>query len=182
MINLLPSKEKQGLLFQKYRNLIIVLGSMVIIFLICLSLVLLSLKFYILQRVSYEKYILEETEKSYQTADFSSLLDSIKKNNISLSKIDSFYKKESYLSNALKTILDIKRSGGISFNDIVLNHPETNGVIKVSIYGTSISRDELLSFKENIDSQKEIKNVNLPPENLIKPSNASFYVTFEIDP
>lgn len=156
------------------------LGSIVTIFLVCLALILLSLKFYILQETVYEKSVLEDTQKKYQTDDFMSLLDSIKRYNEDLSRIDNFYKKDAYISSALKTIFDIERPGGISFSSIVLERLKEEK-IKANLYGESSNRDELLSYKDNISSQKSIYNIYLPPDNLIKPRNISFNMTFEIN-
>ncbi|MEK7664504.1 MAG: hypothetical protein AAB340_03675 [Patescibacteria group bacterium] len=182
MINLLPQKEKQELLFQKNRNLVIVLGSTAIIFLICLALVLLSIKFYILQIISNEKAILKDAEEKYQTPNSLLFLDSLKKNNADLSIMDSFYKKKAYLSDDLKTILQTQRPDGITFNSISLGQTGSDNRVKISILGTSATRDELLSFKDNITSQASVKNIYLPPENLVKPTNISFNLNFEIHP
>ena len=179
MINLLPQKEKQELIFQKNRNLVVVLGSITMIFLVCLSLVLLSLKFYILQRLSYQQSTLEEAEAQYQTPQYLSLLDSLKKYNMLLLRVDDFYKKENYFSDILKIVFTTKKPEGVTFNNIVLNRNNDNKT-KVSINGASISRDELLSFKDNIKDQNNVNNVYLPPDNLVKPSNINFSITFEV--
>jgi len=182
MINLLPQKEKQELLFLKNRNLVIVLGSITMIFLICLSLVLLSLKFYILQKVSLEKSILDDTESEYQTDNFLLLLESINQYNKSLSRADSFYKKQLYFSSALKEVAGIQRSQSLRFDSIVLEKNSEDDKIKANIYGISSNRDALLAFKENIEKQDGFVNVYIPPDNLVKPTNVNFNLSFEIDP
>lgn len=180
MINLLPQTEKRGLLYQKNRNLVIVLGSVSTIFLLCLSLVLLSLKFYILQEIKHEEIILKDTEERYQTKDFQSLLDFVKKFNSYLYKVEGFYKRQVYLSDALKTILDVQRPNSITFDNIILNYLKEERKIKASIYGLSINRDELISFKERVEVQAKISNVYLPPEHLVQAENVRFYMTFDI--
>ena len=70
MINLLPPKEKEQLLLDRNKKLVTILGCMTIIFLICLSLVLLLVKSYISEKVDSGKSILDATEKKYQTSDF----------------------------------------------------------------------------------------------------------------
>lgn len=180
MINLLPQKEKQDLLFLKNRNLVIVLGSITIIFLICLGLVFLSLKFYILQKVSFGKSILEDTESEYQTDNFLSILDSIKQYNKVLSRADSFYKKQVYFSNALREIVEIQRPQNVKFESIILEKVNADNKIKANIYGVSYNRDALLLFKGNVEQQERIVNVYIPPDNLVKPTNINFSLSFEI--
>lgn len=179
MINLLPPKEKEELLFQKKRNLVIVLGSMTVISLVCLSLVLLSLKFYVLQQVIYKKAILQSTQKEYQTADFLALKNYIQKYNTTLNIVDNFYKKEIYFSDALKTIVGIERPSGIYFTSVAIEKSKTDNNVKITIYGTSNTRDELVLFKHNIESNNNITNAYFPPDSWIKPTNVNFYVTFE---
>lgn len=182
MINLLPPKEKQELLFLKNRNLAMVLGSVAVIFLVCLSLVLMSLKVYIMQKVDYEKRVLEGTQKKYETEESLQLLSSLKKYNANLSKINNFYKGAFYLSGYLIDILNVEKPKGVVFSDIILEQLREENKIKATIYGKSDSREELISFKESIDKNEQLKNVFIPPDNLIKPSEISFNLTFEIYP
>lgn len=180
MINLLPPKEKEELLFQKKMNLVIVLGSMAVVSLVCLLLVLLSLKFYILQQVLYKKAILQSTEKEYQTADFLSLKSYIQKYNTILGRVDNFYKKEAYLSNALGSVVSIQRPDGVSFMSLAIEKSKTDAnLLNVTISGTSNTRDNLVLFKSNLENDKTITNVYFPPDSWIKPTDVTFYVTFE---
>ena len=180
MINLLPPKEKEELLLQKNRNLTVVLGSMAIIVLICLTLVLLSLKFYILQNISSQKSAIEDVKRQYQTADFMSLKDSIQEYDSKLTKIDNFYKKQTKFSDALKTIAQIQRPDGVTFGNIVLEKSDTAGKVKVSIYGQSTIRDGLVLFKDNLGKENSVSNLNIPADNWIKPTNISFNLTFDV--
>lgn len=180
MINLLPLKEKRELLLKKNEHLAIVLGSMLIVFLICLALILLFLKFYMLQKAVYQKELLQEAKEKYQTDEFSSLLESLKRYNTNLLKINSFYKKDVHLSDTLTSILQIEMPLGISFDSIALDQSDSENKTKVSIYGTSSSRDNLLSFRDNISKKDNVKNIYLPPDSLVKQFNVSFYITFDM--
>lgn len=193
MINLLPPKEKEELLFEKNKKLIIVLGNVFLISLICLSLVLFSLHVYILGEINYQRIILDDTKKKYQTPDFLSFESIIQKYNASLVAIDTFYKKEIYFSDILKTISEIQRPKGVSITSIAINAMKENnlpasakpkalsaGKTKVTISGMSDTRDDLLIFKSNIENNQKVTNVYFPPNSWIKPSDISFNLTFEI--
>jgi|SRR3989344_3694982 len=181
MINLLPQKEKQALVFQKNINLTMVLGGISVVFLICLALVLLSLEFYILQQVSVQDSILDEVVTKYQTKDFVSLLGELQNYNSVLTKTDSFYKKQTYATDVLRIILNVERPEGITFNRVSIDQMATNKIVKVNIEGNSLTRDNLILYKNNIEKQENIKNIVLPPSSLVKPSNVSFNLTFDVD-
>ena len=180
MINLLPEKQKEELLFQKNRNLVVVLGSMAIIVLVCLALILLSLKFYILQIARSEESTLDETRSQYQTKDFLDLTTSLKKYNAELSRADNFYKRQVYMSNGLKTIVTVERPIGIIFNSVDLQNGQSGDGIQANIHGQSDTRENLITFKTNMEKQKGITNVYISPDDLIKPANINFYMTFNV--
>ena len=192
MINLLPPKEKEELILEKNKKLVVILGNVVLISLVCLALVLFSLKFYILGEISSEKSFLDNTEKKYQNPDFLHFKNLLQKYNAKLIKIDAFYKKEIYFSGILKTILEIQRPKGLSLISININKTKEDnppqsttqktlrtGNIKVTISGISDTRDNLLIFKRNIENNKEIENLYFPPYDWIKPKDINFYLTFE---
>ena len=180
MINLLPPKEKEYLFLERNRKLVIILGYITIISLICLALVLFSLKFYILGQLNRQKNILDITETKYQTSDFSFYNNLIKKYNTDLVKANTFYKKEIYFSDVIKTILDIQRPDGLFFNDMSIKYSEEDNKIKTTISGISNTRDNLLIFKNNIENNNKIENIYFPPNSWIKTKNINFYITFEI--
>lgn len=180
MINLLPPEEKKALKSEITKNLVIVLWYMFIIFLVVLSLVLFSVKLYILQDESYQKIVLDSVKKQYQTADALSLKSDIVKYNALLLKIDDFYKKQTYFSDALKSILDVQRSDGLYFSNISMERIKDGSGVKVSVAGLSDTRDNLLAFKNNIESNGKIKNVNFPPANWVKQKDIKFNLTLEI--
>jgi len=183
MINLLPSEEKQKLLLEKKKKLIIIFGIVFLVGLICLILILLSIKFYILADTDYQKSILAQEQKSYQTTDFVNLNNTVKKYNIILAQLDSFYKKEIYFNQALDVITSVKTPKGLYLKNFSLNR-NANGTIQASVSGVSDTRENLLIFKKNIEEGSEgypnIKNPSFSNESWISPKNVKFSVTFEI--
>lgn len=185
MINLLPPNEKAELLAQRNKRLIIVLGNIILVFLICFILILFSLKFHILSEIRHQKYDLDNAEKNYQMPLTISTKDAIKQYNASLIKLEDFYKKETYISQVLKDVLDIPRSSGLYFSEVTILKDDKNktnqssGNIKIFLSGTSATRDNLLVFKNNIEESKKIKNLYFPPESWVKDKNIHFNITFE---
>ncbi len=179
MINLLPPKEKEELLLEKKNKLIIILGITILIPLVCLILILSSIRFHILGEVNSQKIILEQAKKKYQTADFLTFKDIIQKDNKILVQLKSFYKKETYFSKVLKIISDIQRPKNLYLTDLALSR-DKNQKVKVVASGFSESRENLLFFQKNIEKYKEIENPYFSPESWINPQNITFYLTFEI--
>ena len=180
MINLLPLEEKQKLSLKNKEKLTIVLGIVVLVSLVCLTLILLSIKFYILAKTDYQKNILEQAEKKYQTPDFVSLNGVIKKYNTTLIQLDSFYKKEIYFNKVLNIITDVPTPKGLYLADFSLNR-DKNGIVQVSVSGVSNTRENLLIFRKNVEAVREIKNPYFSPGSWASPKDISFSLTFEID-
>jgi hypothetical protein len=180
MINLLPPEEKKELLLKNRERLVVILGITAFVSLMCLILILLSINFYILTEVVFQKNVLEQTEKSYKTPVFLSFQDTIKKYNNALTKLNYFYREEIYFSQILKIISNIQRPAGLYLTDISLNRNDENKNIKVLVSGFSPSREDLLIFKKNIEDDRGIKNPYFSPESWTNPQNVRFYLTFEI--
>lgn len=180
MINLLPPQEKERLLLQRYEKLTTILGWVVLIFLTFLTLVLFSVKFYILAQAAYQEEILANVKNKYQTPDFLFFKDAIQKQNFSLEIADAFYKKEFYVSDVLKIISKIDRPAGVRVNDIVIDRQREPDIMLVSMSATSDTRDDLVIFKNTVEKDERVKNLSFPPSNWIKPADINFYMTFEI--
>jgi len=180
MINLLPLEERQKLILKKNEKLAVVLNIIIVVFLVCLTLVLLSIKFYILADTDNQKIALQQTQKEYQAPEFANLSSVIKKYNLTIAQLDSFYKKEIYFNEALNIITSVPSPKGLYLTNFSLDRNE-NGTIKVIVTGISDTRDNLLIFRKNIEADTKIKNSYFSPESWIDPKNANFSLTFEID-
>jgi hypothetical protein len=180
MINLLPSKEKYMLELDRTKSLVIILCSIVLVSLICLVLILLSVKFSVLSEVSYQKSVLEQASQQYRFADSEKLKESIKKYNEIMPEVLSFYQKEVYFSEAVAVISEISRPEGVYFASASLDGQKYEGEIEVNISGVSSTRDNLILFKKNIESQNGIRNVSFSSESWINPTNIKFKLTFVI--
>ncbi len=181
MINLLPPKEKTELLLEQKKRLIIILGGIVLISLICLILVFLSIKFYLIGAVESQKIILEQVEKKQKMPDFSFFINIIKNYNELLKNIASFQEKEIYFNKALKTISQIPKPERLYLTNMSLEKDENNNRIKIAADGVSDTRENLLVFEKNLKEAK-IKNLYFSPKSWISAENVIFSLTFEVSP
>lgn len=179
MINLLPFEEKQKLLLERKEKLTVVLGVIVLVSLICLILVLLSIKFYILADTDYQKNILAEAKQKSQTQDFANFNSIIQKYNKTLAQVDSFYKKETYFNKALENITGVSSPKGLYLTNISLSRDKA-GIIQANVSGISDTRDSLLIFKQNIEKTQEIINSSFSSDSWISPKNVKFSLTFSL--
>ena len=179
MLNLLPPEEKEKLFLKKREKLIAILGITVLVSLVCLILILSSIKLYVVAEASSQKIILEQAEKKYQTPNFLNFKIIIQKYNKIIVQLRAFYEQKLYFSQALKIISNIQRPEGLYLTELSLNRDE-NKKIKVTAAGISDSRENLLLFKKNIEEDKKIENSYFSPENWTNPKNINFNLTFEI--
>jgi Tfp pilus assembly protein PilN len=176
MINLLPQNQKNELFLKKTSRLIMVLGITFLIFLVCLVLILFSLKFYILIDV----FIQKEQETSQK--DFSEL-NKIKKEiedyNAKIYNFKSFYDKQIYFSKMLESIFKIDIPKGVYI--IYLSSEKKGDKIESTIYGYSDLRENLILFKNNIEKEKNIINPYFSPDSWTKVDKINFYLSFQYE-
>ena len=102
MINLLPPQQKEGLLAQERLRLIVILGTLFILFLLSLALTLLLVENYFLASLEEQKISFKEQEM--RASLNKSLEGEITEGNIFLSELNSFYEKQYDLTQALEKI------------------------------------------------------------------------------
>lgn len=180
MINLLPLEEKQKLFLKKKEKLTIIWGIVILVSLVCLTLILLSIKFYILAETDYQKNMLKQAEQENQTPDVASLTSTIKKYNVILAQLDSFYTKEIHFNQVLKIITDISKPKNLYLTSFSLSRDKT-GAVQLIVAGISDTRENLLVFKKNIEQDQKIENPYFSPESWLNPTNANFSLTFKVN-
>jgi len=181
MINLLPIKQKQKLLEEDFFRLILILGTLFLCFLICLSLILFLIKNYILWDLEAEKILFLEKERTLSLNK--ELEKEIKEANTFLSELDSFYQETTSITQLLETI-DTTLTSGIYLTSFDFALPKTKSKDKprVSISGFSPDRETLLIFQKNLKQEQSFSEVYFSPESWVEPENPDFDVNFRIHP
>jgi hypothetical protein len=179
MINILPPEEKQKLILRKKEKLKIIFGIVILVFLICFVLILLSIKFYILADTNSQKVILEQIKKENQTPELANFNSTVEKYNVVLTQLSSFYSEEIYFNQSLKIVSDVPTPKNLYLGNFIIKR-ENNGNVQVSVSGVSASREDLLVFKKSVESSPEIKNPYFSADSWIDQKNPKFSLTFEI--
>jgi hypothetical protein len=180
MLNLLPTSEKQFLKREQKKRLAIVLGSELLVFLVCLVLVFAAINFYILGRLASQEYFVKQAELDSQSPGFFDFMASMINYNKKLMVIDSFYKNQKPVTGPMQTLLSIERPEGVYFTRFSLSPDQNSAVIKAVISGKSDTRDHLLGFRANIESENKIQNIVFSPDSWINQKDIIFNLTLDI--
>jgi hypothetical protein len=195
MINLLTPEEKDKLKLRRAKSLVVILSGIVLVSLLCLVFILLIVKFSILNEVNNQKSDFEQAKEQYQSQDAADLKKIIKRYNDIMPQALTFYQEQVYFGDILASISEISNPQGLRFDNISLSRklivktkknakdPRIyENEINVIISGKSDSRDDLLLFKKNIESQSQIKNVSFSQESWVSPKNINFNLTLDFLP
>jgi len=191
MINLLPKEDKKTLLVERNKKITVILCFLLLFFIVCLILILFSIKIYVNGQINTKKIFLAESEKQLFQSETQELENKIKMANDSFKKLDDFYNRSIYFSEILQKISSIFPSTfyatnvsiRISAEEIKENFENPKSAVRVerkvlvNISGFASTREELLVFKENLE--KSFENVVFPPSNWVDKKNINFYVTFD---
>lgn len=171
--NLLPPQAKTELADQKVQKLVIIWGSLVLVFLISLTLILFSVKTYISGQADYQQTLVDLEQKQLEVPEIQNLREKVRLANQNLLKLDSFYEQQIHLTEVFEKISQILPQKmyltGFSYQ-------KTNS--QLSLSGFAPRRETLLEFKKNLE--KEFPNPYFPPQNWIKPTDIDFQVSFKI--
>src|SRR3989344_4910587 len=178
MINLLPPEEKELLIFEQRKNLAIIICIIFLAYLLSLALIFLIVNFSILLKIQQQQDMLSNSEKLYQNSDFVFFKNLVEKNNQSLNIIDKFYKNNSYVSDVVKSISEVEKPSGLNLTDITIergasvaikvNQKDNGTTMRVTLLGLSDDRDTLSAFKENLEKNQKISNIDFPADNWLK--------------
>jgi len=192
MINLLPPEEKELLIFEQRKNLAIIICIIFLAYLLSLALIFLIVNFSILLKIQQQQDMLSNSEKLYQNSDFVFFKNLVEKNNQSLNIIDKFYKNNSYVSDVVKSISEVEKPSGLNLTDITIergasvaikvNQKDNGTTMRVTLLGLSDDRDTLSAFKENLEKNQKISNIDFPADNWLKAKDINFYLTFQYQP
>jgi len=175
MINLLPPRQKEELKQEEILRLILILGIITLAFLVSLVLVLLSIRISLLADLDTQEIYIKQKQKELNNPEMQVLEEEIKKYNLTLSKLETFYREQPDLTSMLEKI-------SRTFpNEIYLTsfnfNPQT---AQVSLTGFSPTCEILIQFKENLEKTEGLKEVVFPPDTWLRDSNINFLVSFKI--
>jgi hypothetical protein len=178
MINLLPTKEKEVLLAELRKRMIIILCFLFLFFLVCLVLISFSIRIYLGGQIESQKTFLAESEKEFVESESQELQEKIKSANQRFKELSSFYKGKVYFFEISEKIAKTLPNT-FYLTDFSLKLLQEKEVM-VSLSGFAPLREDLFEFKKNLEQEENFKEVSFPPANWVKAKDINFHVTFKI--
>ena len=183
MINLLPAQYKEELKQEEGWKLVLILEILVLIFLICLTLILFSVKIFISGQLEAQKILLFQEEKKFEESQIKNMEEKITISNQTLLELNSFYQSQTNLTEILEKISEILPINvyltTLNFNPLTATENEKHAA-QISLSGFSPTREILLEFKKNLEKEQTFEEIYFPPSNWVKPTDIDFSVNFKI--
>ncbi|MDI6591777.1 MAG: PilN domain-containing protein [Patescibacteria group bacterium] len=175
MINLLPPQQKEELKKEQNYKLVLILGILILFFLICLILILFSIKIYISGKVESMQILIDLEEERFETSKIKELQKKINLANQNISELKNFYQNQKNIVEILEKISE-PLPPGIYLT--TLSWQKANS--QISLSGFSPSREILFKFKENLEGKKEFTEIYFPSSTWVKPINIDFHTNFKV--
>lgn len=172
MLNLLPPKQKRELRLDLLNQAIAAFGIAAILVVLILTLVLAIALFYLnINLAQLEKELISWQAKP-EIEELKNLEEKVKEVNQNLAFLEEYQKEQTGFSLILENLSEEVLSG-IRFNNMSL---EKSG--KVNIRGHALTRDILLTFKNNLERAPYVSDFDFPLSNLTKSEDIDFYLNF----
>lgn len=178
-INLLPPSYQEYLAEEERRRLIIILIGLFSVFLVCLSLVLWSVKIYVSGEAQNQKVLFRGAQSEFRASQARQTEKDLVSANQILDRLSSFYEDRLDYSALLERIAQYLPQE-VYLEGLSVNYLSQEEGIKVSLRGFSPSREVLSELKSNLEREADFKDLDFPPSNWINPDN--FLINFIFKP
>ncbi len=183
MINLLPPQYKRELQGEEWFRLILILGLLLLIFFICLSLSLLSIRAYVSGEIQVQQILVEAQKKEGGELQ----LERMKEVNSEIAGMLSFYVKRVSFSDIIGRISSALPDEAYLTSFVYTpgaqsakNKGQTAAKAQIALAGFAPRTEDLLEFRINLEKDPLFGNFHFPPANWIRATNIDFSFGFEI--
>jgi len=177
MINLLPAGAEKEIAEEKKKTLILIFQIAFCLFLVSFGLTLFLFQIYLESEIGYQNVLLSEKGERLNEIGVAGFEKEIIDLNNRLGRISQFYSDQVDFSQILDRInQDLPPATYLT--NFYFNRDKKP--VKVSLFGFSPTREELMAFRQKLEGEKSWQNVNFPPDNWISPADIKFSVSFEV--
>ena len=176
MINLLPPQYKQDLKKEEIFHIVLILGTISLIFFVSLALILLIIEIYLKAEVKSLNLLNNTKSISPELTQADQFREKVTKNFQNISKLKSFYKDKSDVTEILGTIF---RAIPNEISLTSLYWQKETGIVTIS--GFAPNREALFELRNNLQAEKRFSDIKFPPQNFIKQTDIDFQSTFKIN-
>lgn len=200
MINLLPPIEKENLLMERIKRMVIILWFLAFFFLLCLILVFFAVMIYAKSQLQYQEAFSLQTREDVKQVKVEEFQGRVKLINSELAKLENFYSNKIYFSALVEKISKTLPNGvyledlSLVFipgaekeektereGEIIVKKTKEPDAIEVSLAGFSPTRDLLFALKGNLEKEKDFVNIKFPPSNWVEEVDVDFSISFDIN-
>jgi len=191
MINLLPPEEKIALKQRELKQKTLMITGCIVFFFVLLGATIFSISLLINQKTANLKLEYQKQVKLLASPDFLSFKETVINTNQKLAEIKTFYQKQIYFASLLENLAELTPPSiyftNVSFKKIYVpedkkkKNPERY-IVEVRIAGKAKTREDLLSFKKQLEKQGDFKEIYLSPSSWIEPEKTGFSLMFKFDP
>ncbi len=175
-LNLLPLQEKDELNREKTQRWIIFYGVNIIGLMLIFAALLAIIWFYISIQLKAANKDLTSIQTGFQGADLKTQQEKTTALNTTISKISLTQKSQKNYSNFLASLANLVPAG-IRLDAISIDK-DGNGILN----GYAQKRDQVISFKDQLEKSSLFNSVENPLSNLVKQTDINFYFNFKIAP
>jgi len=182
MINLLPPTNKEALKQEETFRLTLILGILSILFFLCLSLLMLSIRIYVGGEIETQRIVVESARKGQEESPF----QKIRTLNGDIGSINEFYANQVKVSDVMRRIANAmpQQVHLTSINYTSLSGTGRSGQRsehgRVSLAGFAAGAEDLLAFRDAIEQDEVFENALLPPSTWVVAQNIDFPLSFDI--
>jgi len=173
MINLLPEEEKKELVIRKKKTIILILGIELFVFIISLTLILLSINIYISSQVESQEVFLFQEEKRFQESEEKSFQEKLDFFNREILYLKFFYEKNKTSFNEILT----KVSSALP-RDVFLTSLNVDSS-QISLSGFASNRESLIEIKNNLEKDENFEQVEISPASWLNPEEFFIKITIK---
>ncbi len=175
-LDLLPSREKNNLDWDVWRRLVVVFGIAILVGALAFSAILVGLNFYFLQNLEKAALRLNLHRQLPLASEINSIEEKLAVADKKINQISEIRSKIRPKSSALIEIASLLPPN----SSIISLRIKNDGGMDIS--GFIKERADLLVFKQALQNNEKISDLNFPLENLLKEKNIEFSLSFKMKP
>jgi hypothetical protein len=181
MINLLPPEKRRELKEEVTYHLVLILGVLLVLFCICLSLLLLSIRIYNFGEIQTQRILAESQKQEDEESPFGR----IRSINNDVNGLNNFYQNQVVFSDIIVRIAAAPPNGihltSFEYTPVVTTK-EVMSYARVNLAGFAPTSEDLLVFRANLEQDEMFGNFNFPSSNWNEDTDINFSFDFEVYP
>ena len=169
---------------EKVEKMAIIICFLAFFFLVCLILVLFTVRIYAKSQLESQKSFSLQGREDIEELSVKDYQEKIKLINSELVKLDNFYNNKFYFTPLIERIAALLPET-VYLNDISLifmpGEEGNSDTIKVALAGFSPTRELLYELQNKLEAEKDFINPGFPSSNWLEDINIDFSVSFDLN-